>query len=384
MSKKVSVIILSAGEGKRFSEKIPKQFYKIEEETILEINLRKFVNNKSIKNIIIVTSKELLQKTKKYSTDKISVVIGGKTRQESVKNGLIQCKKFRSNIVLIHDCARPFFNKSLINELIANTSDNQCCIPCISINDSLKKIDNNNIKNVNRKNIIQVQTPQSFPLEKILSGHLITKNNKHKDDSSIASEINLPIKVIPGLKKNIKITDKNDVDFMNMIYKSEKKKRISVGMGFDVHEFEAGEFVIICGVKIPYKKKLKGHSDADVGHHTLVDAILGSISEGDIGEHFPPSDEKWKDAPSSLFVEFTRKLLLKKKASIQNIDLTFICEEPKILKHKLEIKRNVANLLLVDVKNINVKATTTERLGFLGRKEGIAAQAIVTTEITEI
>lgn len=384
MSKKVSVIILSAGEGKRFSKEISKQFYKIEKETILEINLRKFINNKSVENIIIVTSKKLEQKTKKYSSDKISVVIGGKTRQESVKNGLIQSKKFKSKIVLIHDSARPFFNKNLISNLIANTSESQGCIPCININDSLKKINNNYIKNMSRKNIFQVQTPQSFPLEKILSGHLITKNNKHKDDSSIASEINLPIKVIPGLKKNIKVTDKNDIDFINMIYKSEKKKRISVGMGFDVHEFESGNFVIICGVKIPYTKKLKGHSDADVGHHTLVDAILGSISEGDIGEHFPPSDEKWKDAPSSLFVEFTRKLLLKKKAVIQNIDLTFICEEPKILKHKLEIKKNIAQLLKIDTKNINVKATTTEKLGFLGRKEGIAAQAVVTTEITEI
>ena len=163
-----------------------------------------------------------------------------------------------------------------------------------------------------------------------------------------------------------------------------KKNRISVGIGFDVHQFEAGEYVIICGVKIPYEKKLKGHSDADVGHHTLVDAILGSISEGDIGEHFPPSDKKWKNAASSLFVEFAKELLIKKKAVIQNIDLTFICEQPKILKYKLDIKKNISNLLSLNINKINVKATTTERLGFLGRKEGIAAQAVVTTQISEI
>lgn len=383
MSKKVSVIILCAGEGKRFNSNFPKQFYKIEEETVLEINLRKFINTKSIDNVIIVTSKELLKKTSKYLCNKITTVIGGKTRQESVKNGLIQCKKLKSEIVLIHDCARPFFNKKLVNDLIKNTSSNQCCIPFIVTNDSLKKIGKKDIKNMSRKNIIQVQTPQSFPLKKILLGHLTTKNN-HTDDSSIASEINLPIKLVPGLKKNFKITDKNDINFMKMVYESEKKNRISVGMGFDVHEFEAGEYVIICGVKIPYKRKLKGHSDADVGHHTLVDAILGSISEGDIGEHFPPSDKKWKNAPSSLFVEFAKGLLIKKKAEIQNIDLTFICEEPKILKYKLEIKKNISNLLLLNINKINVKATTTERLGFLGRKEGIAAQAVVTTRISEI
>ena len=383
MSKKVSVIILCAGEGKRFDNSIPKQFYKIEEETILEINIRKFIYTKLIDNIVIVTSKELLKKTNKYVCDKITTVIGGKTRQESVKNGLIQCKKFNSEIVLIHDCARPFFNEKLVDDLINNTSNNQCCIPGIVVNDSLKKINKKDIENVSRKNIIQVQTPQSFPLKKILLGHLATKKN-HTDDSSIASEINLPIKLIPGLKKNFKITDKNDIKFMNMVYESEKKNRISVGIGFDVHQFEAGEYVIICGVKIPYEKKLKGHSDADVGHHTLVDAILGSISEGDIGEHFPPSDKKWKNAASSLFVEFAKELLIKKKAVIQNIDLTFICEQPKILKYKLDIKKNISNLLSLNINKINVKATTTERLGFLGRKEGIAAQAVVTTQISEI
>tara|TARA_A100001015_G_scaffold249656_1_gene287692 strand:+ start:2550 stop:3713 length:1164 start_codon:yes stop_codon:yes gene_type:complete len=387
MPKKIIGIILCGGLGNRFDKSLPKQFFKINDQSILQINLKIFKSNKKISEIIVVSSKKFLLKTKELSENYTkNVIIGGSTRQISVKNGLEYAGRFNPDYVLIHDCARPFIDNKLINNLIQKTKKDQGCIPVIPINDSIKKIDEKTKKifDIDRNNMFKVQTPQSFPYKKILNAHSLVESINYTDDASIANKHNLSIVTIIGNHDNIKITTKEDIEMAQLISKKNSTKRIVTGIGFDVHEFESGSNVIICGVKIPYSKKLKGHSDADVGYHALVDAMLGSIAAGDIGDHFPPSSAKWKNKPSKVFVEFAKKLFIKKNAIIQNIDIVLICEEPKISNHKDSMKKNISSILNIKNNIINIKATTTEKLGFLGRSEGIAAQVLVSAEINEI
>ena len=386
MPKKIIGIILCGGTGNRFDKNLPKQFFKINNETILQINLKVFKSNKKISDIIVVSSKKFYSQTRKlchgFTSD---IVIGGITRQLSVKNGLEHAKKFNPDYVLIHDCARPFIDDVLINNLIRETKENKGCIPVVPIKDSMKRIDNKTkeIDDISRDNMFLVQTPQSFPYKKILNAHNLVESNNHTDDSSLAKKYNILISTIIGNDNNIKITTKSDIEMAKLIFNKKKKKRVVTGIGFDVHDFESGDHIIICGVKIPFKKKLKGHSDADVGYHALVDAMLGAISAGDIGEHFPPSKAEWKNKPSDVFVEFARKLFVEKNAEIQNIDIVIICERPKISSYKISMKKNISSILNIKDDIVNIKGTTTEKLGFLGRSEGIAAQVLVTAEINE-
>ncbi len=380
----VCLIILSGGLGKRFSKKLPKQFYKINGRTILEINLEKLVKFKLFSKIVVITDHKYLKKTKelcrKFSRNLFDVKIGGKTRQLSSKNGCEHLMKYNPRIVLIHDVARPFFDKKLLENLIKNTKYNQGCIPVLKVHDSLTKISKSNqLEIVDRENMYHIQTPQSFPFRKILEAHKKTNKINWSDDSSLALSNNLKIKFVDGLKENIKITTSDDLKVINFLDKYMNKKYITrVGFGYDVHKFIKGTHVILCGIKIPFEKKLEGHSDADVGLHTIVDAILGAISQGDIGRHFPPTDKKWKNASSLIFLKKAKDLLLFEKATIINIDLTFICEEPKIWNYQQKMVSFLSKQLEINKNQINIKATTTERLGFLGRKEGIAAQASVT------
>ena len=388
MPKEIAVIILAGGKGTRFNSQTPKQFFKIFNKTLLEINIEKFLSIKNVVKIIIVSETNFLEKTKKITKKyNLDVIEGGKTRQLSVKNGLIELNKNKFNYVAIHDCARPFFDKSLFKKLLDKVSLNNCSIPILEISDSLMKVDSISklTSRINRENLFSIQTPQIFPFKKILHAHKNSLKKKFTDDSAIAEEIKLKIKTIEGSKYNIKITTKEDIDIAKMIYMKQEEIKYNnrVGMGFDVHAFEDGTQIILCGIKIPFTKKLKGHSDADVGFHAIVDAILGSIGEGDIGEHFPPNQKKWKDSSSEIFMKFSKELLEKKNAKIQSIDLTLICEKPKIIPYKKLMVEKISKIMDICGELINIKATTTEKLGFTGREEGIAAQAIVSTKIID-
>tara|TARA_A100001015_G_scaffold321102_1_gene450132 strand:+ start:1217 stop:2395 length:1179 start_codon:yes stop_codon:yes gene_type:complete len=381
----VCCIILSGGLGKRFSQKTPKQFFEINGKTILEINLEKFKKSKLFSKIVVITDPKYKKRTQKIC-EKISknlffVELGGKTRQLSSNNGCKSLIKYNPKIVLIHDVARPFFDKKILIDLIKNTTKEVGCIPVVKVQDSLTRINKSyQFEAINRENIFHIQTPQSFPFLKILEAHKKTRKISYTDDSSLALANNMKIKTIEGYKENIKITTKDDLKLLKNIYKNMNSNEYitRVGFGYDVHKFTKGNFITLCGIKIPFKKTLEGHSDADVGLHTIVDAILGAISKGDIGRHFPPTDEKWKNASSLIFLEKAKKLLKLEKAKIINIDLTFICEEPKIYNYQCEMVNYLTNHLKIKKNQINIKATTTEKLGFLGRKEGIAAQASVT------
>ncbi len=378
MQKDIALVLLCGGTGKRFSKTLPKQFHKIDNLTILEINLKTFISFSIFSYITVVSSKKYINKTKKicekFFSDELTINIteGGSTRQLSSKNGCKNLEKYKPKKILIHDVARPFINKDLITRLIKNTKKNSGCVPVIKINDTIKDIKNNIIKSVKRDNLFLIQTPQCFNFEEICNAHMNATRNNYTDDSSLASDYGTKIITTEGLKENIKITTMKDLENCKI------NSNIVVGSGFDVHEFTKGKSLTLCGIQIPFSKKLKGHSDADVGIHTIVDAILGALSLGDIGDHFPPSDKKWKNANSVIFLEKCYSLIKKLNSEIVHIDITFICEEPKLTKYKLKMKKKISKILKIDTCKINIKATTTETLGFLGRKEGIAAQATVT------
>ena len=276
--------------------------------------------------------------------------------------------------VVIHDCVRPFFSNNLLERICHYLKKNDSVIPVLNINDSLRFKDENNYTDINRANHYLIQTPQGFNFKKIYAAYKKT-TDLHSDDSIIAFNDNIKIYTINGERDNFKITTIEDYEYC--------KKRlmnnsiIKVGSGFDVHNLIPGTHLIIFGIKIPFNKKLEGHSDADVGFHSIVDSILGALGKGDIGDHFPPSESKWKNKDSSFFLRYSNDLLEKEGWIINNLDVTLICEKPKMTIYKEKMRESIKNILLIKKEKINIKATTTEKLGFIGRNEGIACQSII-------
>ena len=380
MQKNNLAIILSGGLGKRFKSSLPKQLHKISNSTLLQLSMKNFVGSKLFKYIIIVSHKNFIDETKKLITSKnISIVEGGVTRQESVQNGLYEAQKYSPKKVIIHDSVRPFFSVKLIKTILNELENYDGVIPSLDVHDSVRYNLENNFKNINRENIKLIQTPQGFKFKQIFNAHKKYKKNNSTDDSLIMYKINKNIKLIDGEKFNFKITTKEDLEFGKLLFRgANQMQNIRVGTGFDVHKFKKGKFLKLFGVELPFKKSLEGHSDADVGFHSIVDAILGALCMGDIGNHFPPNDKKWKDKPSIHFMEYARNLLSQNKFKINNLDITLICEEPKVSKYQKEFIKSVSKALKLNHKLVNIKGTTTEKLGFLGRGEGIACQVSVT------
>lgn len=380
MQKNNIAIILNGGTGKRFGGLFPKQFLKLNEQTILEITVKKFLNSDLFKKVIIVSHKDFLTKTTSLFDNKIIVIVkGGRTRQDSVLNGLQECKKLSPDNVVIHDAVRPFFSEKIIPKILKKLKSNDCIVPLLSIKDSVRYSKKDIYKDINRDHLNQIQTPQGFKFKKIYDAHCKFKKFKFTDDSIISYNNGNKIFCIEGEITNFKITTKDDYKLAKNIFgNSMGKNLIKVGQGFDVHRFKKGKELKILGIKIPFNKSLEGHSDADVGFHSIVDAVLGALSKGDIGEHFPPSEQKWKNKPSIYFMTYAKNLLIDEGFKINNIDITLICEKPKIGPHKTKMIKSIAKALHLKINNINVKATTTEKLGFLGREEGIACQASVT------
>jgi 2-C-methyl-D-erythritol 4-phosphate cytidylyltransferase/2-C-methyl-D-erythritol 2,4-cyclodiphosphate synthase len=376
---KVIALIVSGGEGKRFDKNLPKQFFKVNDKTILEHCVKKFVDSNLFYKIVVVCNKGFINESKKilYRYN-LSFVNGGKSRQESVYYGLKSIKKDSPGKVLIHDAVRPFFSINLINEIIKKLETNDSVIPSLKVFDSIRLLEKREYKNLHREDIKLIQTPQGFDFKKIYDAHKKFKNDAYTDDSLIFYRNGNKIKIISGEIMNIKVTEKKDFQDLKKIYeKKNNDTNFRIGNGFDVHKFKKGGTLKLLVVNLPFNKSLIGHSDADVGIHALVDAILGAISQGDIGEHFPPTDAKWKNKDSEFFLDYTKNLMERNGFSINNIDITLICERPKISKYKEKMKGKVAKILNIKKNNINIKATTTEKLGFLGREEGIACQVSV-------
>ena len=380
MQKNNLAIILSGGTGKRFDTSKPKQFYKLNKKTIIETSVEKFVSSNLFNYIIVVSHKDFFKFTKKlFNNQNIKVVVGGNNRQKSVFNGLKAAKSLNPKYVLIHDAVRPFFTTNLLKKILKKLEEEISVIPSINVYDSARYFKNNKYTNISRENLKLIQTPQGYCYNSIYEAHKKNNESTHTDDSMILYEFKNKIKLIKGEKMNFKITTKEDFNMGQLIVKDiNNMNDIRVGTGFDVHKFKKGKKLKIFGITIPFDKSLDGHSDADVGFHSIVDAILGGLCLGDIGNHFPPTEDKWRNRKSIFFMKYAKKLLQSKKFKINNLDITLICEKPKVSEYQKEFIKSVAEALDINCKKINIKGTTTETLGFLGREEGIACQVSVT------
>ena len=375
---KNALILLAGGYGKRLGGKDPKQFIKIGNSNIIEYFLSHL--KRSLFDIIIISTKPNYKKKylrfiqKKFIQHKIIFSISGQTRQLSSRNALILLKKYNPKNVLIHDAARPLLSNTLIKKIIKTLDKNNSCIPYISNNDFMKL---KNGKIINNDEIINIQTPQGFNFKKIYKAHISTKIINAKDDSSIFENKGEKLKMIRGDLINLKITNKNDLIFFNKV----KVKEYRSGIGYDIHKinFKSKKKLTLCGVKIPHPP-LIGHSDADVGYHAICDSILGSLSMRDIGFYFSNKDKKWRNANSKIFVKFCIKKLIENGYKITNLDINFICEKPNINQLSNLMKDNLSSLLKIPKKIISIKATTNEKIGLIGKGQGIAAESIIQIE----
>jgi 2-C-methyl-D-erythritol 4-phosphate cytidylyltransferase/2-C-methyl-D-erythritol 2,4-cyclodiphosphate synthase len=387
-----AVIIVAAGAGLRVGGEIPKQYQEIGGEAVLRRTVRAFQEHTDVDyiQVVIGDNHDELYMNAVADLNLPEPVQGGATRQASVYNGLKAITALKPARVLIHDAARPFVDAEIISAVIANLSEYPGCIPAIAVADTLKREkDGVIVETVDRSGLWGAQTPQAFRFKDILEAHsaaAASERNDFTDDASIAEWADLNVLIVPGKPENNKITTSADLSEAETRLKAGKPEMLSdvrVGHGYDVHAFEDGDHVILCGLKIPHTRKLKGHSDADVGLHTLTDAILGALCEGDIGKHFPPSEEKWKGAASDKFLKHAAKLVADRGGVISHVDLTLICQAPKIRPHVDAMRESVAGIVGIDVGRVSVKATTTEWLGFTGRGEGIAAAATATVRLPE-
>lgn len=312
-------------------------------------------------------------------------VTGGDLRQSSVLAGLRAISSLAPDVVLIHDAARPLVGKDDIDGVLAALADNTGAVVAVPVVDTLKRAAGAPpaiLATVERDGLWRAQTPQGFRYSEILAAHeqaAASGRSDFTDDASIAEAAGHSIALVVGSERNFKITTPADFD------RAAKEIGMAVefrtGTGFDVHAFTAGDHVWLCGVKVPHGAALKGHSDADVAMHALTDAIYGAIADGDIGAHFPPSDPQWKGAASHIFLSHACDRVVRRGGALVNVDVTILCEAPKIGPHRDAMRGRLAAILEIDIDRVAVKATTTEQLGFTGRREGIAAMASATVRL---
>ncbi len=309
-------------------------------------------------------------------------VAGGATRQESVRAGLEALAGDPPDVVLVHDAARAFVPASVIAALLAALDDpaNDGAVPALPVIDSLRRGTAHYTGSVDRDGLQRVQTPQAFRFAPLLAAHRAAAPGA-TDDLAIAMDAGLRIAVTAGDERGFKVTEPEDFARAEALLAPALTSRSA--SGFDVHRFGPGDHVWLCGIAVPHSHGLIGHSDADAGLHALTDALLGTIAAGDIGDHFPPSDDRWRGAASDIFLRHARDLVLAKGGRIDHVDLTIIAERPKVGPHRAAMRARIADILGIDVSRVSLKATTTEGLGFTGRSEGIAAQAIASVRLPE-
>jgi len=386
----IIIILLAGGYGKRLSRTINKQMIKVNGITVLEKSIINFQNYLPNIPIQIVTNKENIKITDNIAEkfNLYSPITGGKERQLSVFNALKHLKKNNPRYVLVHDSARPIISKEVLNELIKfkKTSFN-CVVPILPINDAIRVSSNNEIQETLDKNDkILVQTPQFCDYEVLLNAHINSKK-LYEDESALLLSQSLKIDTVKGNPITLKLTYIEDLHLLEPHLLKDKQKYITkIGNGFDIHRFDINSndkknFIKLGGIKINNSNSLIAHSDADVLLHAITDSILGIINKGDIGSFFPPNDNKWKNADSSIFLKYASNLLSEVGGIINNIDAIVICEKPKILNYSQEIKDNIAKILEINPNIISVKGKTSESIGFIGRQEGIAAMVVTSAEV---
>ncbi|MGB7405837.1 MAG: bifunctional 2-C-methyl-D-erythritol 4-phosphate cytidylyltransferase/2-C-methyl-D-erythritol 2,4-cyclodiphosphate synthase [Pacificimonas sp.] len=370
-------LIVAAGKGARLGSEVPKQYLPVGGQPLLRWSVERLLAHPGIDDVRVVIDPDnrAHYDSAVAGLDVGEPIVGGATRQASVLAGLSAAEGAKR--VLIHDAARPFVTSMVVDELLQALDVHNGAVPGLPVVDSLRRGEDTLQEEVSRENLWRVQTPQAFRLPELLAAHREAVAGA-TDDAEIARRAGLSVAIVSGDETLFKVTHPADLD------RAERHlvtRGVRTGMGYDVHRFGPGDHVWLCGVKVPHGQALAGHSDADVGLHALTDAVLGAIGAGDIGDHFPPSDDKWKGAASDQFLAHARDLVTAAGGRIENVDVTLICEAPKIGPHREAMRQRVADVLRLDPARTSVKATTTERLGFAGRREGIAAQAVATISI---
>jgi len=369
-----SFILLAGGNSNRFKSNLPKPYHKIAGKTLIEISINKIKQFKQFKKIIVVYNKNHLKFLKKINLKNIITICGGETRQQSTYNALNYLQKQKDiKKVLIHDAARPNFSNKLITKIFIESKKNYVVIPILKLQDALKEKEKiNKIKNLKKNNFFLTQTPQCFNLKDILSLHKKNKEKYTDDDLSLV-ESNNKTKLINGEKRNFKITSKEDLELLKDTFKSNLK----IGIGFDVHRLVKDRKLFLGGIKIPSSLGTLGHSDGDPVLHAIIDAILGACQMGDIGEKFSNRSKKNKNISSINLIKKVITQIKSKNYEINNIDINIITETPKLKRFKNKIIKNISKICEIPLKNINVKAKTTEKLGVIGREKAIASEVIV-------
>ena len=371
-------LVVAAGRGTRAGGDVPKQYQPLGGRPLLLHCLETLVNHKAIDAVRVVIGPEDTGIYNASVTDiaLLDPIVGGAERQESVRRGLESLVELEPRRVIIHDGARPFINPALIDCLLQTLDSFDGAIPTIPVSDTLKRGDGALCREtVSREG---AQTPQAFQFQEILDAHMSCRGQTLTDDAAVAEAHGITIAMVPGDEDNMKLTESSDFNRAEKLLRAGFETR--TGQGFDVHRLAPGSGIMLCGVNIPCDLSLIGHSDADVGLHAVVDAVLGALAEGDIGSHFPPSEARWRGADSSLFVKEAVRLMATRHTRLLHLDVTLICERPKIGPYREAMRKRLAGLFGVMPQRISVKATTTERLGFTGRGEGIAAQALATLQ----
>jgi len=379
---RLAILIVAAGKGIRAGGAVPKQYAPLLGRPMLRRAVEAFAAwPDALVQVMIGTGQEDLYREAMAGLATRPPAGGGMTRQESVRIGLEGLAAALPDYVLIHDAARPLVSRKLIEAVIAALENGaEAAVPLLPVADTLRKFDNGEWVTVPRAGLLRAQTPQGFRFNEILRAHREHADEDVTDDMALAELAGLKIVATPGEETNMKITNAEDFATAEMLLAA-RLGETRTGSGFDVHRFTAGNHIWLCGLKIPHDHGLEGHSDADAGLHALTDALLGAIGAGDIGQHFPPTDERWRGATSSIFLQHAAGLVREKGGTIVHCDLTLICERPKVGPHREAMRARIAEILQIEVSRVSVKATTTEGMGFTGRREGIAAEAIATVRL---
>lgn len=370
--RKVTAVVTAAGSGRRMGTPLPKQFLKIGGKTVLEKAVEPFEASEHVDEIIVVGSSEFLElctglcrQFSKFSR----AVAGGKERQDSVRNAL---NLVEDGYVLIHDGARPYVDMETIMRVLEAAAGTGAAVAAVPVKDTVRQTrggDNTDSITLPRDRLYSVQTPQGFDVALIRETYAAAEAEGFlgTDDGGLAERAGHPVTIVEGSYRNIKITTQEDLPMETRI-----------GTGFDVHRLTEGRKLVLCGTEIPFEKGLLGHSDADVAVHALMDAMLGAAAMGDIGRHFPDTDDAYKGISSMILLQKVRELIEQEGFRLGNADITIMAQRPKLSPYIEKMRTNIAAVLGMDAGSINVKATTTEKLGFVGRQEGIAAEAVCT------
>jgi len=374
----IFLILLAAGESKRLKFTVPKPYITVNNKKLLEHALNSFRDFRAIKKTVIVYNKKHKKHLNKLNLKNTLKIAGGKTRQESTFRALKKIKKMNCKKILIHDAARPFPSKKIIDEIIKKLKTNHAVVPIIKVNDATKRVENKIIfKNIKRNSLRLSQTPQGFTFKKIYEKHKKNMNTSIDDDSALFTDDGEKVVSINGSKTNLKITDKEDLSIFNSLIKGKSYS----GIGFDVHRLVKGRKLYLGGIKIPFVLGLKGHSDADPVLHALIDSLLGACRLGDIGKLFSDKNKKYKNIRSTILLGKVVELIKSKNFSINNIDINIIAQKPKIKKYSKKMIQTISRLCEINPNEINIKGKTTEKLGLIGKVKAIASEVI--TSVTK-